>query len=111
MIEVVILSKLEEKLQLPVFIEQPEIKPKEYVVINKLGSHKENHIGGSSFAFQSYSDTAYNTALLNEKVKEEVEYLIELDEIRSVKLDSDYPFNDITTKQHRYQAVFDIEHY
>lgn len=111
MIEILIINTLKQKLKLPVFIEQPVTKPKEYVVIDKLGSHKRNHIGGSSFAFQSYSDSAYNTAVLNEKVKEAVELLINLDEIRSVKLDSDYPFNDIVTKQHRYQAVFDIEHY
>ena len=37
--------------------------------------------------------------------------MINLDEIASVKLNSDYNFTDEETKQYRYQAVFDIKHY
>ena len=37
--------------------------------------------------------------------------LIELGIIASVRLNSDYNYTDTTTKQYRYQAVFDIVHY
>ncbi|KZK42749.1 Phage-associated protein [Lactococcus cremoris] len=53
----------------------------------------------------------YEAAKLNEKLKEVVEQLIELNEISNVSLNSDYNFTDTETKEYRYQAVFDINHY
>lgn len=53
----------------------------------------------------------YDAAKLNEELKEVVENMIELDEISNVQLNSDYNFTDTTTKEYRYQAVFDINHY
>ena len=65
----------------------------------------------STFAFQSYSTSLYNASLLNELTKQAVDSLIELDDIASVRLNTDYNFTDSTTKQYRYQAVYDIKHY
>ena len=53
----------------------------------------------------------YEAAVLNEAVKETVEGMIELDEISKIKLNSDYNYTDTTTKEYRYQAVFDMNHY
>lgn len=53
----------------------------------------------------------YEAAVLNEELKEVIESMIELDEISKIKLNSDYNFTDTTTKEYRYQAVFDINHY
>ena len=36
---------------------------------------------------------------------------IALEQIVSVSLNSDYNYTDTTTKEYRYQAVFDIVHY
>ena len=51
------------------------------------------------------------TAELNEQVKDAVDGLLSQNEIHSVRLNSDYNYTDTTTKQYRYQAVFDIGHY
>ncbi|OOV85805.1 hypothetical protein BTA35_0216720, partial [Oceanospirillum linum] len=64
-----------------------------------------------TFAFQSYAPSMYEAAVLNEAVKETVEGMIELDEISKIKLNSDYNYTDTTTKEYRYQAVFDMNHY
>ncbi len=53
----------------------------------------------------------YEAAVLNEEVKEAVEGMITLDEVSKVSLNSDYNFTDTTTKEYRYQAVFDINYY
>lgn len=53
----------------------------------------------------------YEAAKLNEELKEIVEQLVILDEISGVSLNSDYNFTDTETKEYRYQAVFDINHY
>ena len=102
---------LRNNLSVPVYVEKPTQKPTRYVVIDKIGSSKENHLLSSTIAFQSYAESKYEAALLNEEVKEVVENMIELDEIAGVTLNSDYNFTDTTTKEYRYQAVFDINHY
>lgn len=113
MIELIILNHLKDKLSVPVRLEKPDPLPADgkYVLFEKTGSNQLNKTGGSTFAFQSYANSMYNAAALNEETKQAVESLLELDEIVSVKLNTDYNFTDTTTKQHRYQAVYDIKHY
>lgn len=111
MIEVTILNHLKTKLSVPVNTEKPDPAPVEYVLFEKTGSDRNNHLLASTFAFQSYSDSMYGASALNELVKQAVDSLIELDDIASVKLNTDYNFTDTTTKKYRYQAIYDIKHY
>lgn len=111
MIEVIILNYLKTKLSVPIALEKTGSLPQKYVLFEKTGSGKSNHLLSSTFAFQSYAKSMAEAAVLNEEVKQAVENLIELNEIVSVKLNSDYNFTDTTTKEYRYQAIFDIKHY
>ncbi len=111
MIELIILDHLKEKITEPVSLEKPSVQTESYVVFEKTSSGKANHLPSATIAFQSYADSLYNAAALNERVKSAVEGLIELDEIRGLDLNSDYNFTDTTTKEYRYQAVFDIRYY
>lgn len=113
MIEVIILNHLKDNLSVPVRLEKPDPLPADgkYVLFEKTGSNRLNKTGGSTFAFQSYANSMYEAAALNEETKVAVDSLIELDEIVSVKLNSDYNYTDTTTKQYRYQAIYDIKHY
>jgi len=111
MIEIKIKNKLEEKLNIPVFLEQPIEKPDKYLLIERKGMGEENHLGGSVFMFQSYAKSMYEAAVLNEEVKQAVKDLIIEDYIVSISLNTDYIFTDVTSKKYRYQAVFDIKHY
>lgn len=111
MIEIIIKQYLDIRLSVPSFLEYPENPPKRFVLFEKTSSGKNNHLPSSTIAFQSYAESMYEAAKLNEEVKEKVENMIKLDEIRSIKLNSDYNFADTTTKEYRYQAVFDIKHY
>ena len=111
MIELTILNHLKTKLSVPVYLEEPEIKPDRYVLFEKLGSDKKNNLLSASFAFQSYAESLYQAVVLNELTKTAVDSLIELDEIASVKINSDYNFTDTTTKRYRYQAVYNFNHY
>lgn len=111
MMEVTILNHLKSKISVPVSLEKPEPQPKKYVLFEKTSSGRTSMLDSSTFAFQSYADSMYNASALNEEVKQAVDSLIELDEIASVRLNSDYNFTDTTTKKYRYQAVYDIKHY
>lgn len=93
------------------YMMRPEEEPREYILIEKTGSSKQNHIKASTFAFQSYAPTLLEAAELNEQVKETVEGMIELDEITAIGLNSDYNFTNTANKQPRYQAVYNITHY
>lgn len=111
MIEIIIKNHLDSKLEEQVFLEKPSPSVGGYVVFEKTSSGKNNHLPSAVLAFQSYGTSLYNALLLNEKVKKAVEGLAELDEIRGVSLNSDYNFTDTTTKEYRYQAVFEIRYY
>ena len=112
MIEQVTISYFNDVAGLPkAYMMRPEKAPNKYILIEKTGSRVQNHITTSSLAFQSYAPTLLEAAQLNEQVKETVESMIELDDIVSVNLNSDYNFTNTADKQPRYQAVFNVTHY
>lgn len=108
MIETVLINYLNDELAPPVYMERPERPPREYVIIQKTGSSKRNQICTATIAFQSYSESLFEAALLNEDVKAAIENAVTLPEISAAKLNSDYNFTNTAMKQYRYQAVFDI---
>lgn len=112
MIEKVLLDYLSDNLSAPVYMEIPKNSPSKYFVIEKTSGAQVNHINNSTFAIKSYADSLYNAACMNEELKGiMLDHLIELPEIASVTLNSNYNFTDTQTKTYRYQAVFDIVHY
>lgn len=92
-------------------MEVPQNIEGDYVIVEKTGSSNSNFINHATLAIQSYSTSLYKASCLNEKVKEVIENMIELDEISKVKLNTDYNFTDTTKKQYRYQAVYEITYY
>lgn len=110
MIEKIILDFLNDA-GIPAFMEENHGMPEEYILIEKTGSNKENHIESATIAIQSFSTSLYKAALLNERVKETMERCIELDDVCKCSLNSDYNYTDTARKKYRYQAVFDIVHY
>lgn len=111
MIEKTVMDYLKARLDVPVCMEKPEDPQERYVLIEKLGGGKENHICSASLAIQSYAESLFAAASLNEAVKVTMDGIIERDEIAGIELDSDYNFTDTAKKKYRYQAVFDLTHY
>lgn len=111
MIELIVYNYLKEKLDVLVDIEKPSPQVGTYVVIDKTGGAKSNHLPEATMVFQSYAKSKFEAMALNERVKKAVESMIELNEIRGLDLNSDYYFPDVATKEYRYQAVFDIRYY
>lgn len=112
MIELILINYLKEKLKdVEVLMEEPK-NTSTFVLIEKTGGGDlEKYLNSATIAIKSYADTLYNAALLNEKVKEAMKKIANLDEICKVSLNSDYEFTDTLTKRYRYQAVFDIIYY
>lgn len=111
MIEETVRDYLSGALDCPVWMEYPENPPDRFVLLEKTGSGRGNYISRATFAVQSYGESLYEAARLNEKVKKAMDNLIFLNSICDSSLNSDYAFNDTTNHRYRYQAVYDIVHY
>lgn len=113
MIEEIVLSFLREKLggldpPLDAFMEKEQDPPEEYVLIEKTGSRRENEILFATFAVQAYAGSMHRAAELNQLI---IGWMDDLPDERDVffcDLNSDYNFTDVTTREYRYQAVFEI---
>lgn len=116
MIETIILNYLKEILDVPVLMELPEVPSEDYpefperlVTIEKIGGSKTNFVFIASIAFQSHSTKRlHDAAALDEEVRLAIDQMIELPEIGSVRLASNYNHTDTRTGRYRYQCVYDI---
>lgn len=118
MIEVTVLTYLLDKTSAlkDVYAERPTRIPELYIMIEKTGSQTDDMITTSTIAIQSVTDSMQGGTLLdamslNEEVKTAMESLEEEPDIVMVRLNSDYNYTDPTTKEYRYQAVYQITHY
>ena len=111
MIELIVKNYLSTKLETPIVFEHQKNLPKRFILIQKTSGSRENFLNSSTIAIQSYAESMFETAKLNEKIKNLMYDLITIDEVSSVDLNSDYNFTDTETKQYRYQAIFDIHYY
>lgn len=93
----------------PVGMEVPNPLSPTYVVIEKTGSGESNGLFSATVAIQSVAPTLYRAAVLNDYIKKLMRLLPRQEKrVFRVECDSDYNFSDPSTKQKRYQAVFDI---
>ena len=111
MIELIVKNYLSTKLEIPIVFEHQKNLPKRFILIQKTSGSRENFLNSSTVAIQSYAESMFEAAKLNEKIKNLMYDLITVDEVSSVDLNSDYNFTDTETKQYRYQAIFDIHYY
>lgn len=95
----------------PVYLETPEQVPTKYVRLERTGGSCEDHIFSGTFAVQSISsESLYEAAELNEAV---IAAMLEIDapSVSVCRLNSSYNYTNTETKEHRYQAVFQIYYY
>lgn len=110
MIEMTICNYLSTKLDCQVLPEKPARPFGKMVFVERTGGNGR-FLRNTTIAIQSYGTTMYEAATLNEEVIRYMKGIVELDEITRCDLNQNYNFTDTTTKEYRYQAVFDIYHY
>lgn len=108
MIEKTVLEYLNTALSVPVYMEMPEKAPERFVLVEKTGGSVENYIHSATLVIQSYAESMYEAASLNEAVKKAMDGIIVLDAVSKSQLNTDYNFTDTTKKKYRYQAVYDL---
>jgi len=111
MIETIVLNFMAEKLPVPVYMEFPKDPPGKFVVLKKGNSSRENYVDTSMFVADSYADSMFHAAQLNEQVVKAFDDLTDLDSVSCSMRGGDYAFPDTHNKRYRYQAVQTITHY
>lgn len=109
MIEITVLRYLENIIRdVPVLLEVPENPPASYIVLRKTGSDEANRIYEATIAVLSYAPSLYEAIALNERVVSAFRNMGPPDGVFTAKLNSDYEYTDTSTKEYRYQAVFQV---
>lgn len=111
MIEATIRDYLMTKVNVPVYIAMPTQLPDSFVFIERVGGSIENHIRQATIAVQSTGKLMADAAALHEAVLRHMQDLIELPNISSVYVNSEYNFTDTDTKKYRYQGVYVITYW
>ena len=111
MIETTVLDYLRDRLGVPVTMEVPEGASGTFVVLERTGAERHDHIRRMSLAVQSYAPTLLQAAQLDDAVIEAMLALPTLDQVGACKLERDYNFTDTETIKYRYQAVFAVTYY
>lgn len=104
------LKYLNENLSVSAYAEAPEALT-DYVLLEQTGSSRRNHIITTTIAIQSYGKSLYDAMALNDEVTSAMDGFLEDNEIARIELETDYNFTNTTTKQYRWQAVYNITHY
>lgn len=111
MIEKIVLKYLLERMQVPVYMEEPEKAPESYIIIEKTGGGKSGQLQKATLAIQSYGKSMEHAAQLNEDLKKVMGEIENQNPVSRAQLNSDYNFTDTKSKRYRYQAVYDFIYY
>lgn len=109
MIEITVMRYLEEKIpDVLWYMEKPESPPEVYGLVRKTGSGMVNHIHETTVAVQSIAPSLYEAMLLNDRAVDALRDMSPADGVFAVRINSDYEYTDLTTKEYRYQAVAEV---
>lgn len=107
-IEAIVIHYLGEKLDVPVYAEEPEGRDIPYVVLEQTSGTKENSIVSAAIAFDSYADTKIDALNLNNAVINAMEAFPLVKNVSRSRLNTTYNATDITSKRYCYSCSFDI---
>lgn len=113
MIEIYVMEWIRGKLPgIQVGVIDQDAKTPARIVIERTGGGTiQNHVRTATIAVQSYGPSRYEAALLHERVLESMPGIVENGNISACTLNAEYDFPDYTTKENRYQAVFNIVYF
>lgn len=111
MIETIIFDYLNDTMQVPAYMEEPERPPAEYLRIELLGASITDHVKSAVIGVQSYGSSLFRAASISHEAVGKMLDSIALNQISKCKLNSEYNFSDEKTHRYRYQAVFDIVYF
>lgn len=109
MIETVILNYLKTELNMnDVYMEIPTPIPTTYVTIELVDRNKTDFIEAVTFELMSVAPSKYESALLDEKVRQAMDNIIVLDEVMSSKCGGGNDSTDTQNKNYRYRCYYNL---
>ena len=111
MIETTVLDYLRDRLGVPVTMEVPEGASGTFVVLERTGAERPDHIRRMSLAEKRYAPTLLQAAQLDDAVIEAMLALPTLDQVGACKLERDFNFPATESIKYRYHAVFAVPYY
>ena len=99
MVEKIVYDYLKDKFN--TYMERPTKPPQEYIIIEKTNGGVEN--------MTEYATTLFNAAKLNEDVCDEMDMIVNETDVMRCSLNANYNYTDASTKEYRYQAIFNIK--
>ena len=100
---------LKSKLNIPVYLEEPEAKVTKYAIVEKVGSSVENLIYRAMINVTCYDSTLSLTAALNDDIVSYMEQMPDEElEVYDCFLNSEYNATETSTHRYRYESLFDI---
>lgn len=106
-IDEIVIEYLSKVLDEPVFKEKPK-NIKRYVLVQRSGRNEKDKLYNASFIFQSYAESLFEAASLNERVIKAMENMVTLSIVSASKHIDDYEYTNTQTKEYRYQAIFGV---
>lgn len=111
MIEAIIIEYLNTKLNIPTYAEIPTKKPKKYIIVEKIDGGRVNHIKASTVSVYSYGSSLFESAELDEMVKNAMEMIVEDERVSSCRIGGEDRNIDTDNKEYRYETIFNLFHY
>lgn len=93
--------------QIGVYLEVPETLPASFIVFQLIERGNENKINAVTLEFRSYAPSKYESAVLDEKVREAMDKLNETTDITS-KLGGGNDDPDMNLKRYRYRCYYNL---
>lgn len=110
MIEEIILKYIKSKLNIPAFLVAPSDKPSKYITIRKSASSGDRFIENAMIIFYCISqESLFEASQINSELKKALyDMPYEVNNVSGVYINSDGNFTDTTTKEYRYQAIYEV---
>ena len=108
LIEVTIKNYLDGVLDVPVSLEIPKETSSAFVVFQITDRDKVDLINKVTVRLYSYGQSNYQAALLDEKVREAMENITDLNEVFSSKIGGGGANIDNTLKKYRYTCYYNL---
>ena len=86
MIEARVIQYLGASQAIPVYAERPDNPDAEYLLVERTGKSKDNHVLHATIVIQSYADSLYRAAQISDSVEKLMEGFAALENIESTYL-------------------------
>jgi hypothetical protein len=110
-IEALIVGYLNDNMDVPAYGEVPAERPESFAVVTRVGGSEVNRLRTASIVVYIYGPSLAEVQVLNEDLLECMDGLAASDMVASCRLNSNYNDTDLSVKEYRYGALFDIVYY